>query len=152
MSLLTELNTRLKEAMKARRSEEVSVIRMIKSRITELQTSSSFKGELDDQAIVGVIAAYSKQMTKALTEFEKAGSSGQEQMDALKYEIAYLQPFLPTKLGEAETMKLVAEVQEREGIQDAKMMGRLIGAVMKSHKEQVDASLVRKAAEQLLAQ
>ena len=100
MSLLNELNTRLKEAMKARRSEEVSVIRMIKSRITELQTSSSFKGELDDQAIVGVIAAYSKQMTKALTEFEKAGSSGQEQMDALKYEIAYLKPFLPTKLGE----------------------------------------------------
>ena len=69
----------------------------------------------------------------------------------LKYEIEYLSPFLPTKLGEAETFKLVAEVQEREGINEAKMMGRLIGAVMKSHKDQVDPALVRKAAEQLLA-
>ena len=132
MSLVNELNSRLKDAMKARRSEEVSVIRMIKSRITELQTSSSFKGEIDDQAVIGVITAYSKQMTKALTEFEKAGTAGAEQIDALKYEIEYLSPFLPTKLGEAETFKLVAEVQEREGINEAKMMGRLIGAVMKS--------------------
>tara|TARA_B100000674_G_C37661870_1_gene832886 strand:+ start:319 stop:774 length:456 start_codon:yes stop_codon:yes gene_type:complete len=151
MSLVNELNSRLKDAMKARRSEEVSVIRMIKSRITELQTSSSFKGEIDDQAVIGVITAYSKQMTKALTEFEKAGTAGAEQIDALKYEIEYLSPFLPTKLGEAETFKLVAEVQEREGINEAKMMGRLIGAVMKSHKDQVDPALVRKAAEQLLA-
>ena len=151
MSLLNELNSRLKEAMKARRSDEVSVIRMIKSRITELQTSSSFQGELDDKAIVGVITAYSKQMTKALTEFEKAGTAGQEQINALKFEIEYLSPFLPKKLDEEATHKLVAEVQEREGIREAKMMGRLIGAVMKSHKEQVDAALVRKAAEKLLA-
>ena len=151
MSLVNELNSRLKDAMKARRSDEVSVIRMIKSRITELQTSSSFQGEIDDQAVISVITAYSKQMTKALTEFEKAGTAGAEQIDALKYEIEYLSPFLPTKLGEAETFKLVAEVQEREGISEAKMMGRLIGAVMKSHKDQVDPALVRKAAEQLLA-
>ena len=151
MSLVNELNSRLKDAMKARRSEEVSVIRMIKSRITELQTSSSFQGEIDDQAVIGVITAYSKQMTKALSEFEKAGTAGADQIDALKYEIEYLSPFLPKKLGEAETFKLVAEVQEREDIREAKMMGRLIGAVMKSHKEQVDPALVRKAAEKLLA-
>ena len=151
MSLLNELNGRLKEAMKARRSEEVSVIRMIKSRVTELQTSSSFKGEIDDNAVVSVIAAYSKQMIKALAEFEKAGTAGEEQIEGLKYEIEYLKPFLPTKLGEEATLKLVAEIKEREGIHDSKMMGRLIGAVMKSHKDEVDASLVRKAAEQLFA-
>ena len=101
MSLVNELNSRLKDAMKARRSEEVSVIRMIKSRITELQTSSSFQGEIDDKAVIGVITAYSKQMTKALSEFEKAGTAGADQIDALKYEIEYLSPFLPKKLGEA---------------------------------------------------
>jgi len=137
--------------MKARRSEEVSVIRMIKSRVTELQTSANFKGDVDDKDVMGVIAAYSKQMSKALSEFEKAGTAGEEQIASLKYEIDYLSPFLPKKLGEEETAKLVAEVKAREGIEDAKMIGRLIGAVMKSHKDQVDAALVRRAAEQLFA-
>jgi uncharacterized protein YqeY len=151
MSVLNDLNTRLKEAMKARISEEVSVIRMIKSRVIELKTSASFKGEVSDKDVLDVIAAYSKQMTKALVEFQKAGSAGEEQIDALKYEIEYLSPFIPTKLDEAETAKLVAEVQQREGIDDPRMIGRLIGAVMKAHRDAVDPGLVRKAAEQLLS-
>ena len=152
MSLLNELNSRLKDAMKARNSAEMSVIRMIKSRITELKTSAGFDGEIDDKAVLRVIAAYSKQMSKALGEFEKAGNAGEDQIAALRYEIDCLKPFLPSKLGEQDTLALVAKIKEEQGIEDSKMVGRLVGAVMKSHKESVDAVLVKQAAQALLTE
>jgi uncharacterized protein YqeY len=150
MSLLVELNTRLKEAMKARRPEEVNVIRMIKSRITERQTSTSFKGEMDDVRIVEVIGTYVKQMSKALVEYDKLGDDAAEHSAGLRFEIAFLTPYLPTKLDEAATFELVSKIHAEEGLDDPRMMGKLIGAVMRNHRDEVDASLVRAAVEKIL--
>jgi uncharacterized protein YqeY len=151
MPLLNEFNTRLKDAMKGRRADEVNVIRMIKSRIMERQTSASFTGEMDDKVVLEVIATYVKQMTKALAEYEKLGEQAASHIDGIKFEIEYLSPFLPQKLGADETFELVSRIRGEEGIEDSRMIGKLIGAVMRSHRDQVDPNLVRAAAARLLS-
>ena len=45
---------------------------------------------------------------------------------------------------------LVAERLKALGISDAKQVGRLVGDVMKTHKGQVEASDVKRVAEELL--
>ena len=151
MPLEQELNNLLKERMKARDGEAVGVIRMIKSRIMEQKKSPDFSGDVTDELVIKVIATYVKQMKKALQEYERMGENGNQQAAGLKFEIAFLEPFLPKKLDEAATRDLVAAAAARESISDPKQMGRLIGAVMKTHRDQVEPALVRQLAQQLLS-
>ena len=150
MSLEQELNNLLKERMKARDSEAVGVIRMIKSRVLEQKKSADFSGEVTDELVLKVIATYVKQMKKALVEYERMGADGNDQAEGLKFEIAFLEPFLPKKLDEAATRELVAAAAARESIADPKQMGRLIGAVMKTHRDQVEPALVKQFAQEIL--
>jgi len=53
-------------------------------------------------------------------------------------------------MDEAALRVLVAERLKTLGIADAKQTGRLIGDVMKTHKGQVDATDVKRIAEELL--
>jgi len=139
----TELNTRLKDAMRARNAPVLGVIRAIRAKITEARTAKGFSGEVDDALYLKVIGAYVKSMSKAAAEFEKAGEKGAERLAELKFEVDYLSEFLPEKLGEAETRALVEQAIAETGADSKKQLGRVMGVIMKSHRDQVDAGLVR---------
>jgi uncharacterized protein YqeY len=149
-TIQNELNNRLKSAMKARNAEELNVIRAIRSKIGEAKTAKGFSGEVDDALHLKVIGAYVKSMKKAAIEFEKAGERGADKLAQLRFEVDYLTPFLPQKLGEAETRAIVEQVIADCGASSGNDIGRVMGMVMKSHKDQVDAGLVRSLADAIL--
>ena len=151
MALEEDLNTRLKECMKARDTQAVNVLRMVKSRILEKKKASGFEGEVSDALVLQVIGTYVKQMRKAQAEYGRMGEAGQAQAEALGFEITFLEPYLPTKLDRAATHGLVSAVIESQGIADPRQVGRVIGAVMKTHRDQVDPAVVREIAQELLA-
>jgi uncharacterized protein YqeY len=150
-ALETQLNDQLKQAMRDKDPQASSVIRMLKTKLMERRTAKGFSGEVDDALVLDVISAYRKQMMKAMEEFEKAGVKSGEQIDQLKYEIAYCERFLPKGLDAAAVAALVKERIAALGITDAKQMGKLMGDIMKTHKGQVEANDIKKAAEALLA-
>jgi len=148
-----ELKAELKDAMKARDPRRRDVIRMIDSEIVLARTAAGFEGELDDELYRKIIASYSKKMDKARIEFEEVGERGREMAEKLAWEVEFLSRWLPTKLGEAATRDLVKAAIADLGVAgDLKASGRVIGSVMKSHKDQVDGGLVnRLVAEELAA-
>lgn len=150
MSLDSELTERMKAAMRARDGRTVDLIRMIRTRVKERETAAGFEGTIDDPLVLEVIAAYVKQMTKAIGEYERAGAAGQEAIEQLRFEIAYLEPFLPSRLDEAATRQLVAEAIAAEGIADPRQAGRVVGVVMRTHRDVVDAQTVRRLAQEIL--
>ncbi|MCP4676861.1 MAG: GatB/YqeY domain-containing protein, partial [Deltaproteobacteria bacterium] len=93
-----------------------------------------------------VITRYVKQQKKALVEFEKAGDQGKDGVESLRFEIDYLSPFLPRLKGEDEVRELVKRAIVETGTVGAKMAGRIVGHVMKSHREEVDAGMVKRIA------
>jgi uncharacterized protein YqeY len=97
-----------------------------------------------------VVGAYRKQLQKALVEYERAGDRGAQQAAQLRFEIAFCERYLPRTMDEAALRALVRERQAALGISDAKQVGRLVGDVMKSHKGQVEATDVKRIAEELL--
>ena len=145
-----ELNERLKGAMRAKDQRVLDVIRAIRAKILEAKTAKGFSGEVDDALYLGTIAAYVKSMSKAIEEFAAAGERGQENADKLRFEVDYLSTFLPKKLGAEETRTLVRDVIAQIDAKSRKEMGRVMGTVMKTHKDQVDAALVRTIVENLL--
>ena len=69
---------------------------------------------------------------------------------ALEFEIDYLSPFLPQVLDEDATRALVQETIAQLAVSDPKRIGQVMGAIMKAHKGEVEADLVRRIAEEQL--
>ncbi len=141
---------RLKQAMRDKDARQLEVIRAIKAKILLAKTSEGFSGEVDDALWLKTIAEYVKAMSKAREEFVKVGERAAENAERLTYEIDYLSEFLPKRLGEAETRALVEQVIASTGATSKKQMGKVMGTLMKDHKDAVDADLVRRLAESLL--
>jgi uncharacterized protein YqeY len=150
MGLEQQLNDTLKEAMKTKDQRTSDVVRMIKTKIMERRTAKGFSGNVDDALVQEVIAAYRKSLQKALEEFANLGEKGAEQVEQLKFEITFCEKFLPKGMDEGALRALIKERMATLGINDAKMVGRLVGDVMKSHKGQVEAGDVKRIAEELL--
>jgi hypothetical protein len=119
----------------------VNVVRQIESEVSIARSAPGFVGETDDELYLATIAAYVKKIDKARVEYESFGERGQEHADILGFEIDYLAQFVPESLSEDDTRALVARVVADLGIDDPKMKGRVIGAVMQSD-ENVDGALV----------
>lgn len=150
MAVEQALNDTLKQAMKDGDSRTANVIRMLKTRLKERTTAKGFSGAVDDALVVDVIGAYRKQLQKAVPEFQRAGARGAEQVEQLRFEIAFCDRYLPTMLDEDALRAIVRERLGALGISDAKQVGRLVGDVMKTHKGQADAGEVKRVAEELL--
>jgi len=146
MSIEEQLNTKLKEGMRAKRAEEVSVIRMVKTQAARDRAAPGFDGETGDEFWLDVIGRYVKQLKKTLAEFEALGDAAAAQVEQTRFEIGYLSPFLPSLLPEREVSILVERAIADTGAVGAKMIGRVVGAVMKDHKDRVDPAMVKKIA------
>ena len=150
MSLEQTLNETLTKAIREKDQRAADIVRMIKSRIGERRTAKGFSGQVDDALVLDVIGAYRKSLQKALPDYEKAGERGATQAAQLKFEIEYLERWLPKGMDDAALRSLVSERIKALGITDAKQVGRLVGDVMKTHKGQVEAADVKRVAEELL--
>ena len=143
----------LKDAMKARDVDRRDVIRQIDTEVALARSAPGFTGEVDDDLYRQVIASYSKKMDKARTEYLGLGPRGQEMVRKLGWEVEYLSRWLPIRLDEAATEALVQAAIAELGVSgDPKAAGRVIGQVMKNHKDEVDGGLVNRLVAAALTQ
>jgi uncharacterized protein len=150
MGLEDTLNKTLTRAMKDKDQRTADVVRMLKTRVMERKTSKGFAGTVDDALVLDVIGAYRKQLQKALAEFEKVGERGVAQVAQLRFEIGFLEGYLPRGMDDTALRALVKERVAALAVTDAKQVGRLVGDIMKSHKGQVEAADVKRIAEEVL--
>lgn len=153
MSIKEELAAELRDAMKQQDVARRELIRIIDTEIALVRSAPGFSGEVDDDLYRRVIASYAKKMDKARVEYEGYGDRGAEMAAQLAWEVGYLARWLPRKLDEEATRRLVNEtIAELQVAGDPKASGRVMGQIMKAHKDQVDGGLVnRLVAEELAA-
>ena len=145
MSIAEELDSELKDAMRAKDAARRDVIRQIRSEAGVAKTAPGFGGEETDDFYRSVIGSYFKKMEKSLAEYEGLGDRGAAMAEKLQFEIDYLSRWLPSKLDEAATKSLVDQTISELGVEgDPAAAGRVIGAIMKSHREQVDGGMVNR--------
>jgi uncharacterized protein len=127
-----------------------TVIGMLKNKVlTELKSGS---GAVEDDALwLASIAAYSKQSRKTIAELEPLGAQAAEALAEARFELEFCEQFLPKKLDAAATETLVRELAAANGITDKNQIGRLMGLLMKNHRDEIDGELARRAAEKILA-
>jgi len=140
-----QLAEELKDAMKTKDVDRRDVIRMVESEVSLAKSAAGFKGEVNDDLYRQVIASYSKKMDKARAEYLELGPRGEEMARKLGWEVAFLSRWLPTKLDQESTEALVTATISELGVAgDPKAAGRVIGHIMKNHKDEVDGGLVNR--------
>jgi uncharacterized protein YqeY len=151
MSVETDIQDRLKDAMRAKDARTADCIRMIKTKHMERRTAAGFKGPLDDSLWLEVIAAYQKQLRKSREEYAAVGERGAEAIAQLDFEIGFCSQFLPKAASDDEVRSIVRETVARLGASDAKQAGRVVGEIMKAHKGKIEAATVKRMVDEELA-
>jgi hypothetical protein len=151
MSVETDIQDRLKEAMRAKDTRTADCIRMIKTKHMERRTAAGFKGPLDDALWLDVIAAYQKQLRKSREEYAAIGDRGAEAIAQIDFEIGFCAQFLPKAASDEDTRAIVRETVARLGVSDVKQSGRVVGEIMKANKGKLEPATVKRMVEEELA-
>lgn len=147
MSLLERLNTDMKQAMKNKEKDKLTVIRMLKA---ALQNESIKLGsELSEEAELSVLSREVKQRKDSLHEFEKA--SRNDLVDKVRAELKHVEIYMPKQLSEEELAEIVSTVIAETGASSKKDMGKVMAALMPKVKGKADGSLVNKLVQQHLS-
>jgi len=150
MSVKDQIEAKLREARLARDEATKNVIGMLKSKVL-LELKSGSGAEDNDALWLDTVKSYVKQLKKTIAEYEKLGERGQQLLAESKFELAFCEQFMPSRLDEAATEALVREAATAGNITDPKQVGKLVGMVMKTHKDQVDSDLLKQVATRVLA-
>ena len=102
----------------------------------------------DEKAIV-ILRKLAKQRKESIDAFDKAGRTDLAEQE--RGELAVLEDFLPSLADEETTTEWVKAAIAETGAQSPGDMGRVMGAVMKAHKGEVDGGLTKKIALKLLS-
>lgn len=138
MSLKNKLMDDLKASMKNKDTVRKSVITLIRSAIKQIEVDT--RTELDDNAILDIIAKQVKQGRDAKAEFEKAGRD--DLVAEAEAEIAILHDYLPAQLTEEEIDALVKDTIVAVGASTMKDMGKVMGQLNPKIKGKADGKIV----------
>ncbi|WP_314428004.1 GatB/YqeY domain-containing protein [Leuconostoc lactis] len=148
MSLLETLNADMKQAMKDKNKEALSVIRMVKSTVMNEQISLGH--DLTPEEELTVLSREVKQRQDSLAEFEKGGR--EDLAAGIRSELTILAKYLPAQLTEEEIVAIVAAAIERTGATGPKDMGKVMGVVTPQIKGKADGKVVADLVKATLAQ
>lgn len=140
MSLKERLANELKDAMRNKDQLSKNVITMIRADIKQIEVDK--RVELDDEAIIEIIARQVKQRQNAIIEFEKGDR--EDLIEQAKDEINMLLEYLPEQLSEEEIEVIIKETIIEISANSMKDMGKVMAAVMPKLKGRADGNLVNK--------
>ncbi|AQY51191.1 hypothetical protein PWEIH_12010 [Listeria weihenstephanensis FSL R9-0317] len=148
MSLLDQLNEDMKQAMRAKEKEKLSVIRMLKA---ALQNEAIRLGtdDLSPDDEVTILSREMKQRRDSLNEFEKADRA--DLVEKLQDEIVIVEAYLPKQLSEEEIAEIVKVTIEEVGATSPADFGKVMTAVMPKVKGKADGNAVNKFVKQYLS-
>ena len=142
MSLLERLNNDMKQAMRDKLKDKLSVIRMLKA---ALQNEAIKLGKKE----LTVLSREAKQRKDSLQEFSNAGR--EDLVEKIRTEINYVELYMPQQLTEEEVTHIVKETIESLGASSKAEMGKVMGALMPKLKGKADGALINKLVQQHLS-
>lgn len=151
MSIESEIADELKDAMRTKDQPRLDVIRAVKTELGKTTTAPGFEGAIDDDLYRGVIESFVKKVKKSHAEYAGLGERGEEMAGRLAFEVEYLSKWLPRKLDEDATRKLVEETIAAVGASEPGDKGKVMGRLMKDHKDDLDGQLVNSLVTEALA-
>ncbi|HOO50347.1 MAG TPA: GatB/YqeY domain-containing protein [Alphaproteobacteria bacterium] len=135
----TELNTAMKEAMKAKDEATLGTVRMIISKMKEQDIEARVKGNMDgidDSQILSLMQGMIKQRQESAKMYKDGGRD--ELAAKEEAEIAIIEKFLPAQLSEEEIAGVIVDLIAATGANSIKDMGKIMGELKAKYAGQLD--------------
>src|SRR5438477_9814196 len=140
MTLQERVDSDLRDAMRAKNTTKLGVLRMLKSALKYAAIAKSgAEAELSDAEAAQVIRKQVKQRQDSIESFEKGGRA--ELVEKEKEELGILNGYWPQPISADEVSKIVRETIAEAGATSRAQMG----AVMKALQTKVDGRVDGKA-------
>ena len=147
MSLRTEIETKLQNALKERNKLQISTLRLIlagvKDRDIASRTSDNRTG-IKDEDIKQLLKKMIKQRNESIEIYKK--NNRIDLLEIEKGEVEIISAFLPKQLNETETTKVCKETIQSIKAQGPKDIGKVMGVLKKKYSDILDFA---KAGEQV---
>ena len=134
MSLISRIEQDYITAYKAKDALRLSVLRLIKTALTNLSVDK--RRDVTEEEAVDVVLKQAKQRQDSITQFEAGGR--QDLADKEKAELVIIREYLPVFLEGDALAAVVDAAIAKVGAAGPADMGKVIGAIMAEHKGKVD--------------
>ncbi|MBS0470235.1 MAG: GatB/YqeY domain-containing protein [Proteobacteria bacterium] len=139
MALRDDINTAVKEAMKAKDQKRLGTLRLVnaafKDRDIAARTADSRELSSDDD-LLGLLAKMIKQREDSITAYEAGGRPELAQNE--RDEIAIIREFMPRQMDDAEARAAIVAVVAEVGATSVKDMGKVMAALKQRYSGQMD--------------
>lgn len=147
--IAAQISQDLKQAMLAKDTRRVTVLRGVKSVILYAEVAAGKRDEgLDDAAIIALLQKEVKKRQESADVYAKAGDS--ERAASELGEKAIIEMYVPAALSEAEVAEQVDEAIAALQATDNAMLGQVIAQVKKTTNGAADGALIAKIAKEKL--
>jgi len=144
-----KLREDLKEAMRAKDTERLTVLRGLLSAFTNENVAKKRKPDetLPDEDALAVISRAAKQRKDSIEQFTAGGRP--ELAEAEERELALIQSYLPQMMSQEEIRPLAESKKAELSIDDPQKKGMLMSALMKDLKGKADGNDVKAVVDSL---
>jgi len=147
MPIFDDVNAQMKDALRAQEKLRLQALRNIRAAFL-VRMKEDNSESVSDEECVPILRRLEKQRKESIEAFDGAGRT--EQAAAERAELAIILGFLPKQADEATVRGWVQSAIAESGAKSAKDLGRVMGALMKAHKGDVDGNVARRIASELL--
>jgi len=149
MSLKTQIDADIKQAMLSKNQERLRALRAIKSLILLAESEKGAKAELDQATEMALLTKAAKQRRDSLAIFEEQNRpdlAAKEQQ-----ELDVINEFLPKQLSEDEVKAELTKIIGQVGASGPQDMGKVMGVATKALAGKADGKLISTLVKELLS-
>ena len=151
MTMRDQLQTALKEAMKAKEADRLSTLRLINAAIKDREIALRGEGDggvVDDAAILAILGRMVKQRQESARAYEEGGRL--ELAEKELAEIGVISEFLPRQLSADEVRAAIAAAIAEAGATSIRDMGKVMAVLKAKYTGQMDFGAVGPQVKDLL--
>lgn len=148
MSLKTNIESGIKDAMRAKDQDRLRALRAIKSLILLEETSGNSTGELTTDAEMKILTKAAKQRKDSMEVFVAQGRNDLAEKE--QAELTVIEEYLPKQLTEEELKAKLSEIIARVGASAPSDMGKVMGVATKELAGLADGKVISATVKALL--
>jgi uncharacterized protein YqeY len=136
--LKTRIQDDVKEAMRARDSARLGVLRMISAEIKQREVDERI--QLNDEQVIAVLTRMVKQHQDSIEQYRSAGR--QDLVDKEAFELEIISSYLPPALPEEELLRLIEQSIAESGASSPRDMGKVMAILKPRIQGRADMAVV----------
>ncbi|SMG24570.1 hypothetical protein SAMN05661096_01464 [Marivirga sericea] len=148
MSLKQQIDSDIKNAMKAKNKEELQALRSIKSMILMAESEKGAEDNLSEDAEMKLLMKAAKQRKESAETYKENGRD--ELAEAELLELKVIEKYLPKQMSEEELKSELQGIITKIGAAGPQDMGKVMGIATKELAGKADGKMISQLVKQIL--